>query len=229
MNTIESSRTYYTHYSQVRFDQVPDSVLDYIEEILDREGEWSDDKDDHPTKWGVIQSTADAARYEGLLEDLSKADAARIWIYLWYYKQNFHYLAQHSIAICNQVWDTSGPAGWRIGVKHVQRALNHYNGPPRQGLRPYGVDLEVDGKLGPATSNMLAAFLEHRGLEGEETLFFNINAQQEVHYMLTTQRNKGKRRFSWGWSRRRTVADVRALFTGRANLTLSRKKRELMA
>ena len=76
---------------------------------------------------------------------------------------------------------------------------------------------------------MLAAFFEHRGLQGEETLFFNINAQQEVHYMQVTQRNKGKRRFSWGWSRRRTVADVRALFTGRINLQLSRRKRELAA
>ena len=219
----------YTHFTQVRFDEVPDSVLDYVEELLDREGEWSNDKDDHPTKWGVIQSTADAANYRGRLFDLSKSDAAKIWIYLWYYKQNFHFIAQHSVAICNQVWDTSGPAGWTVGVKHLQRALNHYNGPEHHGQRPYGVDLETDGRLGPKTANMLAAFFEHRGLQGEETLFFNINAQQEVHYMQVTQRNKGKRRFSWGWSRRRTVSDVRALFTGRVTLQLSRRKRELAA
>lgn len=219
----------FTHFTQVRFDEVPDSVLDYVEELLDREGEWSNDKDDHPTKWGVIQSTADAANYRGRLFDLSKSDAAKIWIYLWYYKQNFHFIAQHSVAICNQVWDTSGPAGWHIGVIHIQRALNHYNGPVRNGQRPYGVDLETDGKLGPKTANMLAAFFEHRGLQGEETLFFNINAQQEVHYMQVTQRNRGKSRFAWGWSRRRTLADVKALFTGRIKLSLSRRKRELAA
>ena len=227
--TFSAAHMNYNHFSQVNFEDVPDSVLDYVEVLLDREGPYSNDKDDHLTVWGVIQSTADRAGFKRPLTELTKSEAAQIWIYLWYFRQNFHYIAQHSLAICNQVWDTSGPAGWPIGIRHLQRGLNHYNGPVRAGRRPYGVDLAVDGKLGPATANMLAAFLEHRGEEGEEVLFCNINAQQEVHYMLTTQRNPGKRRFSFGWSRGRVVADLRALFTGRIQLHKSRRQRDLMA
>ena len=226
---FDSVHVNYNHFTQVRFDEVPDAVLDYVEVLLDREGPYSNDEDDHETVWGIIQATADRAGFKRPLTTLSKSEAAKIWIYLWYYKQNFHYIAQHSLAICNQVWDTSGPAGWPIGIKHLQRGLNHYNGPERGGLLPYGVDLKDDGKLGPKTANMLGAFLEHRGEEGEEVLFCNINAQQEVHYMQTTARNIGKRRFSFGWSKGRVVADLRALFTGKVLLFQSRRKRNLVA
>ena len=82
--------THYTHYSQVRFADVPKFVLVQVQTMLDREGEWSDDKDDHPTKYGIRQQTADIAGYRGNLRDLTITDAAKIWILHWYYLSLIH-------------------------------------------------------------------------------------------------------------------------------------------
>ena len=203
-------------FRRVVFAEVPQFVRVSVDRLLEREGPYSNDRDDHKTVWGIRQATADMVGWPGRLEDIERDDAARIWIYHWFYEPRFDLVARHSVAVCNQIMDTAGPAGRSIGVKHLQRALNHFNGPPsdRTGKLPYGPDLEDDGKIGPKTADMLREFLKHRGKQGERVLFVNINSQQEVHFMATTKANPGKRRFSWGWSLKRVFADLRRLFNG---------------
>lgn len=201
-------------YRDVDLTKLPYFLLASINDLLRKEGKWSDDKDDYPTAYGIRQATADFAGYKGKLRDLTRIDASKIWAYHWHYEPRFDLIARVSIAICNQVTDTSGPAGRVMGVKHLQRAMNHFNGPDY----PYGLDLKVDGFMGVKTALMLDAFLGDRGIEGERILFCNINSQQECHFMHVTKRNVAKRRFSYGWSRGRVFEDLKRLFEGKTSI-----------
>ena len=220
-------------YARYRLADQPQFIQKIIEQVLEREGgEYTDHKHDWPTKWGIRQLTADRVGWKGNLPDLDRDTAASIWFYLWYVEPKIYLIAEHSQQIADSVIDTGGPAGIKVGVQHLQRALNSFNMYKETGNRDagfiYGPDLNVDGNIGPMTAAMLQRYLSHRGEIGEQVLYVRHNALQDVHYILTAERNKKKRSFSFGWTRGRVLADMLRL-TPRGSVRPRRETLQHMA
>ena len=201
-------------YSDIQLEKLPHFIDSELENILTKEGEWSDDENDHPTKWGIIQATANACGYEGDLKDLSKHDAKRCWAIHSWYGPRYDLIYQVSPEVCKHVMDTSGPAGVSLANKHLQRLLNVLNDPvgPNPGEFRYGPDLTADGLIGAKTAERLKAYLDHRGKEGESVFIVAINAMQLSHYVLVAEKNSGKRDFSYGWWKNRVFNDLNQVF-----------------
>lgn len=199
-------------YTDVVLQELPQFFLEWIEKNFEEEGEWSDDKNDHPTKHGIRQMVADLCGWKGNLRDMSKEDAAKCWaLHSWYWPR-YDLLAQQSLLIAKHIMDTSGPAGTNQATKHIQTMLNNMNDPvDNQGFR-YGADLKVDGLMGYKTSVRMENFLEHRKVPGECLLAFAVNAFQLRHFSMTADRNIGKRDFTFGWWMERCFKDCPEIF-----------------
>ena len=197
-------------YSDVVLEELPGFFLVMLEDILEKEGEWSNDENDHPTKWGIIQATADDVGYTGRLEDLSRHEAKQCWAIHSWFTPRYDLIAAHSVLICREVVDTSGPAGRSTSTKHFQRLLNALNDPVDTGYR-YGPDLKVDGLLGVKSMVRLSDFLSHRGRDGERLFAVAINCMQLSHFVLTSENKTGKRDFSYGWWDKRVFNDLSAI------------------
>ena len=57
-------------YTDVVLDELPDFAHNYLIEMVDDEGEWSNDDNDWPTKWGIRQLIATKYGYTGPLREL---------------------------------------------------------------------------------------------------------------------------------------------------------------
>lgn len=204
-------------FKNVDIDEVPQFFKDRITQILLREGEWSDDVNDEPTKWGIIQGTADEFEYPGKLEDISEHDAAKLWCCHSWFKPRYDLICDVSEMVASTVIDTSGPAGTSVSSKHLQRALNAMNDPIDDLTKKYryGDDIAEDGLIGMRTASRLRAYLDHRGEEGEKVLSCLLNCFQAYHYYLVTVKNPGKRDFMYGWNRERVWKDMIALTMGK--------------
>lgn len=202
-------------YSDVNLDKIPFFFQQILEDILHKEGEWSNDKYDHPTKWGIIQSTADMTGWRGKIEDIGREDAKKMWAIHSWYMPRYDVIAQVSPLICKHVIDTSGPAGMSQANRHLQRLLNCMNDPVDGGGFRYGEDLDVDGLIGAKTASRIAAYLGHRGTEGEFIMAAAVNAMQLSHFVLTAEKNEGKRDFSYGWWKNRVSNDLAEIYERR--------------
>ena len=208
-------------YSDVNLKKLPLFFQEELENILDKEGEWSNDKYDHPTKWGIIQSTANMVGWKGNIEDIGKNDARKMWAIHSWYMPRYDIIAQVSQLVCKHTIDTSGPAGMSQANRHLQRLLNAMNDPVDSGGYRYGEDLDVDGLIGNKTAERLSAYLEHRKTNGEVILAMAINAVQLAHMLLTSEKNPGKRDFSYGWWDKRVHEDLVELYADFDNQRLN--------
>ena len=197
------------HYQDVDMSALPGYVQEIIDEILKREGgKFTNHPDDWPTKWGIRKLSADRASYEGPIELLTRDNAARIWTSLFWYGPNLHMIGGVSRLIAETVMDTGGPAGIRVGVRHLQRALTSFN-MIKGGHRIYGPDLAFDGLIGEKSIKQLDAYLAHRGAhDGENILAARLNCLQDAHYVDVALAKPEKRSFSFGWSSKRVFADL---------------------
>ena len=195
-------------YTDVVLEELPDFFKTELVHILEKEGEWSDDENDHPTKYGIRELVAKQCGWHGDIRNMSKEDASRCWaLHSWYWPR-YDLIAQQSYLIAKQVLDTSGPAGTSQATRHLQTMLNDVNDPVSSGGNRYGVDLEVDGLIGWNTSQRLGKYLDHRGVEGEGVMALAANAFQLKHMSLTAAKNPGKRDFIYGWWHRRVYEDT---------------------
>ena len=128
-------------YSDVVLAELPTFFLNILEEILEKEGEWSDDKNDHLTKWGIIEATAKSCGWYRPVAEIDRDTAAKMWAIHSWYRPRYDLIAAHSLLITWAVIDSSGPAGTPASNKHFQRLLNSLNDPVEEGYR-YGVDLQ---------------------------------------------------------------------------------------
>lgn len=198
-------------YSDVHLNDLPDFAFKFLEEMIKDEGEWSDDENDWPTKWGIRQLIADKYGYIGRLKDLSYNDAFRMWALHSWYEPRYDLIAQQSYLCAKHIMDTSGPAGDRQATRHLQELLNGFNDPHKEASR-YGSDLKVDGLIGLNTSERLRQYLDHRGVIGDGVLAVAINAFQLNHFRATANKNIGKRDFIFGWYHRRVYEDLLEIF-----------------
>ena len=181
-----------------------------IRSTIEEEGhEYTDDKDDKPTKFGIIQDDLDECKHTDPLCDLTFEQAYRVYYQKYYVKPNLHHIGSVSPMIAEELFDTRVLMGPRHSVRWLQRTLNAYNWQMR-----YGDDLTVDGLAGPATARKIAALYEHRGqAEGESKLMFALNAFQFVRMVDISENENDSppnrlRKYVWGWQDNRAMDDV---------------------
>lgn len=195
-------------YRDVELSELPDFALETLTAMVDDEGKWSDDENDHPTKYGIRELVARRFGWEREVREIEYNDAMRMWALHSWYGPRYDLVAQQSYLIAKQVMDTSGPAGTAQATRHLQTMLNDLNDPVSTGGNRYGIDLKVDGLMGFNTSRRLESYLDHRGVEGDGVLALAVNAFQLKHMSLTAAKNPGKRDFIYGWWHKRVYLDV---------------------
>ena len=178
------------------------SVEKYIEDLIEREGGYTDHPNDKggPTNFGVTEQVARAFGYEGDMKSMT-VDQAK-WIYLsrYWLQPRFNEINTISPRIAEELFDTGVNMGTSTATKFLQRALNVLN----LGSATYP-DMEVDGALGAMTIAALKALLAKRGPAGEEVVLKMLNAQQSVRYMEIAEKSPNQEDFEFGWQLNRVT------------------------
>lgn len=146
------------------------------------------------TNHGITQRVAAANGYHGKMSDLSPARALDIAKVEYWIKPELDLIAQISVPIAVELFDTNMNLWYGAAGKFLQRSLNALN--RKQVIYP---DLLVDGIMGRQTRDALTEYLKYRGKEGETVLLFLLNSLQCAEYMRQTETNEKKESFLYGW------------------------------
>lgn len=180
-----------------------DVFEDLIHPLLDREGGYVNHPDDRggPTKFGITQATAHANGYCEAMQDMTQEQAIAIYRHQYWQTPHFDQVADLSILVASELFDTGVNMGPAVAVKFLQRSLNALN----RGSQDYP-NVAVDGLLGPATLRALKAFLtQRRQASGEQVLLAALNALQGAHYIQLAEKRPANEAFVYGWLKERVA------------------------
>lgn len=168
----------------------------YIDALIEREGGYSDHKNDRggETCWGITKEVARAFGYLGDMRDLPKDTARAIYLERFWIQPGFSKVDDLSGAIAEELFDTGVNMGTGVASRFLQRALNVLNG---QGK--HFPEISVDGHIGKMTVYCLSQFLASRGNKGAVALFRMLNGQQSVRYIELSESNRTQDDFQFGW------------------------------
>lgn len=172
------------------------SVYQMIEELIGREGRYSNNPNDAggPTMWGITESVARRHGYKGLMRDLPRPLAVHIYRQEYFVDPGFEKVYALSQPIAEEMFDTGVNMGTALPGPWLQRLLNALNNHGK-----HYPDIGVDGRIGPATLAALRDFLNRRGAEGEKVLLKGLNCQQGVRYLDITEKREQNEDFYFGW------------------------------
>lgn len=172
------------------------SIKKIIEDIIAREGEYSDHPADKggPTRWGITEKVARSSGYGGDMRDLPRDFAVAVYTHDYISAPGFAQVLAASALIGEEMVDTGVNMGVSVPGPWLQRILNALN--QQAKLFP---DLTVDGKLGPATMAALRAVLEQRGPAGEVAIVRALNCLQGARYLEITENRPANEAFFYGW------------------------------
>lgn len=167
-----------------------------VADILGIEGDFSDDPADSggKTRFGITEAVARRHGYTGSMRQLPAAIAKEVYRADYWDAQNLSAVAMLSRRIAWELFDTGVNIGTSQAGEFLQMSLNAFN---RQAT-DYP-DIEVDGAIGSATLDALAAFLKRRGKDGETVLLRALNALQGAAYIELAERRDKDERFVFGW------------------------------
>lgn len=178
-----------------KIDQIIDSTIG-------KEGRYSDHPSDlgGPTMWGITEKVARENGYAGDMRNMPRHEAVRIFRRVYLVDPGFDRLLPLSEAVAEELFDTGVNMGVLVAGGFLQRALNAFN---KQGtLYP---DLEHDGVVGKDTRAALAAFLKHRGRDGELVMLSALNSFQGERYVYLCEKREKNEDFVFGWFLNRVV------------------------
>lgn len=171
------------------FNKVIDEIIrverGYVDHPSDRGG---------PTNHGITQAVARKEGYQGDMKDLPLSLARSIYLKRYITGPRFDKVGLIDPDIAMELVDTGVNMGPPRATEFLQTALNAFN---LQGTRY--PDLEVDGRIGPATFSALSAFLVWRGKDGKKVLLRALNALQGVRYLDIATNNPSQEDFTFGW------------------------------
>lgn len=178
---------------------LPERVAKMIDEIIEREGGYSDHPSDRggETMWGVTKAVARAHGYSGDMRALPRSLAVKIYARTYFEKPNFHLIAEHAPRLAEEMTDTGVNMGPFHPAIHLQRLLNALN----RREKDYA-DIGADGVIGLRTVGALRAFLGKRGREGEDVLLVGMNCLQGERYVTLSEGRSRNEDFLYGWLRR---------------------------
>lgn len=173
---------------------------DFISDIIDIEGLYSDDPSDSggKTKYGITEATARAYGYNGLMKDLPKSLAVDMYKEEWWDSLRLDEVVNVSPRIAYKLLDMSVNVGTVQAGFFLQRLLNVLN-----NRQKYYNDIKADGLVGPITIATLHRFLNFRGHEGEVVLLRGLNCMQGSFYISLAERREKDEKFIYGWLRTR--------------------------
>lgn len=177
-------------------------VSDYINDLIEREGGYTDHPADRggPTCWGITEQVARAYGYIGEIDAMPKSVARTIYLDKYWTAPRLDQVATICPAVSEELLDTGVNMGTGTATRFLQRALNVLN---REGkLYP---DIVVDGGIGKMTLAALSAYLKARGKDGETVLLRTLNAQQGARYIDLAERSPSQEEFIHGWFLKRVA------------------------
>lgn len=172
------------------------SIQQIIDGVIEREKGYANNPSDAggETMWGITIATARRNEYTGAMRDLTRDQAAAIYMREYVIAPGFARIAAINISIAEELVDSGVNCGPGRPGKWLQRTLNLLN---RQAqLFP---DLVVDGALGPASQAALLYVLNHRGIDGEKVILRALNCLQGAYYMEITENRAANEEFFFGW------------------------------
>lgn len=154
-----------------------------------------------PTKWGVTETVAREAGYQGDMRDLPRATAKQILIDKYWVKPGFDAINDISPNIAWELFDAGVLSGPPTAIKWLQKALRLLNMSHKTALFP---DVGVDGSMGrnpdrSDTFKALKAFLALRPKDGELVMLRMLNCQQGAFFMDITDKRVQNEEFIYGW------------------------------
>lgn len=172
------------------------SIEQMIQELIDREGGYSNDPNDAggETMYGWTVDAARAEGYEGEMKDMSREWAAKAYGQKYFIRPGFNHIYMLSQPIAEELFESGVNMGPRTPSMWIQRLLNAMN---RMG-KVYP-DIKVDASIGPATIGALRAFLFERGAQGEQVLLRGLNCLQGAYYLDITEKREANETFLYGW------------------------------
>jgi putative secretion activating protein len=164
--------------STVNNDKRIKNCLDYIFQV---EGGYNVDQGG-PTRYGIIQSEARKHGYTGSMKDFPKDKAKEIYIKDYYYGNKIDKINDERVALSVFDWTVNSGGA----KKQIQKMLN----------KEYGLNLTVDGIIGPKTLDALNGV-------NQDSLLKNIATAQRNYYTYLAKSNPEKNGSSLkGWYNR---------------------------
>lgn len=146
------------------------------------------------TNHGITIAVARANGYLDAMIDMTPEQAEAIAKKAYWDVLNLDAVAEISVAVALEVFDTGFNMGQGRVAKFFQRALNVFN----RNERDYA-DIKVDGALGRASVASMKALFDKRGQEAEKVLYNALNCLQGVGYIALAERRPKDEKFMWGW------------------------------
>lgn len=171
-------------------------VLAIIDRTIGVEGGYSNHPSDRggPTRWGITQNTARSNGYYGDMRHYPREMAVAVYLKVYWEQTKISRIAQVSVHIAEEMFDTAVNMGPAWPPLFLQRALNGLNA---QGK--HYADIAEDGDIGPATVSALTAFLKKRGAPGEKVMLIALNVLQGARYFDITKARAKNEDFLYGW------------------------------
>lgn len=172
----------------------------YIEPVIVREGDkYTNNPLDHggPTRWGITEARARAARYEGRMQDLTREQAIEIYRLFYWTQPMFDQVVPIVPLLAAYMLDIGVNQGTSRPGRYAQRALNVLN----NGGSQYA-DINEDGVFGAMSRAALQSFIQRRGVEGASVMLDMVKAQASVKYIEIAEGNKSQEVWEWGWQKR---------------------------
>jgi lysozyme family protein len=176
---------------------VSDRVLKLIDDVIKREGGYSNHPSDRggPTRYGVTQAVARANGYGGDMRSFPRDWAVRIYLDSYYAGPGFERVMKLFPRLAEELVDTGINMGTGRAAGFLQRALNALN---RRG-RDYP-DIAVDNQIGPRTAGSLQAFKDRRGAKDAEAVLLRlVEGFQATRYVEIAEANPKQEDFLFGW------------------------------
>jgi lysozyme family protein len=170
-----------------------------IFELIVREGRYSNRKDDAggETKFGITKKTARRNGYGGEMKELTREQARKIYESIYWEPIKGDEISAINDDLIEELFDTAVNCGPEQAGKFLQRSLNVFN---RKGALYQ--DIDVDGKIGPATIKALKAYAKHRDVK---ILVRAMNCLQGAFYIGLAEKREADEENIYGWLTNRIV------------------------
>jgi lysozyme family protein len=171
-------------------------IEELIDEVIGREGGYSNHAADTggATRWGVTEAVARAHGYRGDMRAFPREEAVAVYRRIYWLRPGFDRVAEHSMRVAAELFDTGVNMGPGVAAGFLQRALNALN----RNERDYA-DVPVDRRIGDAAVAALTRFLARRGPDGEKVLLKAMEALQGERYLSLAEQRPANEAFLYGW------------------------------
>ncbi|SJZ53744.1 glycoside hydrolase family 108 protein [Selenihalanaerobacter shriftii] len=158
-----------------------------FEKILEYEGDYSNDEDDHggKTKYGITEELARNVGYTGSIKELTLEKAKDIYYNNFWIKYNYNEIGDDRVAI--ECFEQAVNMGPDTAIKNLQKAYNLLS----------NNEIVVDGIVGPQTLNAVNNNCEHK-----DALLKLLNIFQAEKYIGIVKNDESQKKFIRGWLKR---------------------------